>query len=266
MEAYRKRLFVAPFWLLLPTFNVYAEDIRFITEPRSKADTMKYSTDTESELTRELLQRLKLPDNIEIYPWSRGYSMLQKGPNIALFPTTRTKEREDDAKWVGPILKVSWVLYANKASTIELYDLEDAMKVERICGYLGDAKLAFLKGNGFKNLVTRYRSSECAELLINNRVDLWIATDSALFHHAETFPNLINQIKTAYSINTQYLYYALSKEISDQKVEQLQNTLNQMKLDGTFHKLYSGHYSESMIQEISKIEPPLLPWLMHAEK
>ena len=31
---------------------------------------------------------------IKFYPWSRGYHALQKGPNVVLFSTTRTKKRE----------------------------------------------------------------------------------------------------------------------------------------------------------------------------
>ena len=61
-------------------------------------------------------------------------------------------------------------------------------------------------------------------------------------------------------MSTRYLYYALSKDIPDETVKLLQETINDMKKDGAFYKFYRGHYSENMIQGISEIEEPVFPW------
>jgi polar amino acid transport system substrate-binding protein len=246
--------------LSLSATTGYCADIRFITEPTGNVDAAGRSFSTESELTRDLIRRLNHDGDVEVYPWKRAYSLLQTEPNIALFPTTRTEARENDAKWVGPILKVSWVLYANEDSSIELNSLEDAMKVKRICGYLGDAKLKYLEEKGFTNLITRYRSFDCAELLKKNRLDLWVGTSNAIIPNSETSSYEVTGVKVVYTMSTRYLYYALSKDIPDETVKLLQETINDMKKDGAFYKFYRGHYSENMIQGISKIEEPVFPW------
>lgn len=247
---------------ILPfTSTGYCEKLRFITEPTVTTDASGHSFSTESELTRELITRLKLPATIEVYPWKRAYSMLQREPNIVLFPTTRTETREKQAKWVGPILKVSWVFYANKNSSIKINSLENAMKVDRVCGYIGDAKFTFLKEQGFKNLVPRHLSADCLDLLARNKIDLWVSTDNVITSTPEENNEQLAEIKIAYTINTKYLYYALSKNISDDTVKLLQATLNKMKKEGAIHKHYQGHYSDRVIQETSKIDAPIFPWL-----
>ncbi|WP_375749102.1 substrate-binding periplasmic protein [Vibrio sp. HN007] len=239
----------------------YSDEIRFITEPTTSMDTSGRSFSNESELTRELIQRLNQTNDIEVYPWKRAYSIMLTEPNVALFPTTRTEARENEAKWVGPLLKVNWVLFAHKDSDIKLDNLEDAMKVDQICGYLGDAKFTYLEKKGFKNLVARYRSFDCIELLARHRVDLWVSSTNALLWNIEADKDYLSEIKIVYMIDTKYLYYALSKDTPDETVSLLQETLNQMKKEGAFYKYYKEDFSEERIREFSKIEEPVFPWL-----
>ncbi len=42
-------------------------------------------------------------EDIEMLPWARGYKRVLSEPNTCLFSTTRTEERENLFKWVGPI-------------------------------------------------------------------------------------------------------------------------------------------------------------------
>jgi polar amino acid transport system substrate-binding protein len=60
-------------------------------------------TGSSAEVVREILRRLNQPDNITILPWARGYHLLKSRPNVVLFSTTRTKERENLFHWVGPL-------------------------------------------------------------------------------------------------------------------------------------------------------------------
>jgi len=239
----------------------YSGSIRIITEPTISMDKAGRPITAVAEMTRAFMKKLNIPGEILVYPWKRGYFMALNEPEIALFPTTRTETRENLFKWVGPILQVSWILYANKNSTLKLTRLEDAMKVDRICGYLGDAKFVFLQKKGFKNLISRYSTSECIDLLTKGKVDLWISTSNIESPETVKKGNFkLSDIKQSYLINTKYLYYALSKAIPDEVVEHWQNTLNTMKTDGTLRKYYKNKHPESIIQEISKTEAPIFPW------
>jgi polar amino acid transport system substrate-binding protein len=245
----------------------YSGDIRVITEPTLSMDKAGRPITAVAEMTRGLMKKLDIPGEIHVYPWKRGYFMALNEPEIALFPTTRTETRENLFKWVGPILQVSWKLYANQNSTLKLTRLEDAMKVDRICGYLGDAKYVFLQKKGFKNLISRHSIKDCGDLLAKGSVDLWISTDNIESMESAKKSNFnILDIKPVYNINTKYLYFALSKDIHDNVVEHWQNTLNTMKMDGTLRKYYKSKYPDAIIQEISKTKDPILPWKTEIRK
>jgi ABC-type amino acid transport substrate-binding protein len=42
-------------------------------------------------------------DKINMAAWARAYQTALSGPNVMLFSTTRTEQREDLFKWAGPI-------------------------------------------------------------------------------------------------------------------------------------------------------------------
>ena len=161
---------------------------------------------------------------------------------------------------------VTWVFYANKDSNIVLNSLEDAKNVRGICGYIGDAKLSFLEAQGFKNLLPRYRNVDCLELLVKKRVDLWISTMNAPTLIPETGPYEFSDVKVVYTIDTKYLYYALSKSIPDETVELLQTTIDNMKKEGVFFKYYEDTLPNELIQEMSRRDPPIFPWKTDGKK
>jgi polar amino acid transport system substrate-binding protein len=244
----------------------YSADIRFITEPTPELDDSGRSYSGVSELTRDLMQRLKLPGDVEVFPWKRAYALMQNEPNVALFPTTRTEAREHDANWVGPILKVSWVFFAKKDANIELNSLEDAKKVGQICGYFGDAKLEFLHKSGFTNTISRYRNRDCIKLLENNRVDLWISSTNAPIMYADTGLFQASEVEIVFTIKEKYLYYAVSKEVPQQTIELLQRTIDTMKREGAFYQHLQGRAPEDMIRAVSVGQEPVLPWLTGSEE
>ncbi|WED23778.1 transporter substrate-binding domain-containing protein [Vibrio sp. JC009] len=256
------RLFSVLLSLLFAALPVcgHGEDLRFITEPTVFTDEQGQAMGGDAKLTRDLMRRLSIPGDIEVYPWKRAYALMQSEPDVVLFPTTRTEARENQAKWVGPIVIVTWVFYANKDSDIVLNSLEEAKELGDICGYIGDAKLTFLEKSGFKNLLPRYRNLECLELLVKGRVDLWVSTLNAPTLVSDTGPYEFSDLKVVYTLNKKYLYYALSKEIPDETVELLQKTLDDMKREGALLKHYRNTLPDELIKEMSQVEPPVFPW------
>lgn len=53
---------------------------------------------------------------IEVVPWARGYQETLNEPGHVLFSMTRTNEREDLFRWVGPIFTVHNVLMGRKGT------------------------------------------------------------------------------------------------------------------------------------------------------
>jgi polar amino acid transport system substrate-binding protein len=78
-------------WLILLflTNIVSAQELTIITEeyPPVSFKEAGVITGSSAEVVKEILRRLKLPDNIKMLPWARGYNLLKTQPNVALFST-----------------------------------------------------------------------------------------------------------------------------------------------------------------------------------
>lgn len=262
MKIYR---LLCTIWIILIAlgFTCYGEEIQVITEhspPGEYKDETGRVTGSTAEMVRELMHRLNLSGDIKSYPWKRAYMMLLSGPKVALFETTRTEERENLFKWVGPIKRVRWGFFAKKSSGIKINNLKDAKKGETICVYGGDAKGEYLKKQGFTNLYQPVRSIQCLKMLMLDRVTLWVASDlgiGPLFKEAGVDQS---EVELVFEFGRKYLYIALSRDVPDEIVKSWQKTLDEMKIDGTVAKYYKGIYPDEIIQAISITKQPLFPW------
>ncbi len=252
------------FFVILASFSLLCQsaEIRVFTEhspPGEYEDDNGRVTGATAEMVRELMHRLKLTSDIEILPWKRAYKMLLAGPNIALFETTRTQDRESFFKWVGPIKRVRWGFYGKKSANLKISSLNDAMQTKKICVYNGDAKGEYLKSLGFTELYQPTHPVQCLKMLEHDRVTLWVSSDSAtapMFKEAGVDPS---EFEMLYAFSTKYLYIALSQDIDDEVVSLWQKTLDAMKMDGTLALFYKGTYSTDLIRAISDTHPPNIP-------
>lgn len=186
------------------------------------------------DMVREILVRLKMPDNIEVVPWARGYTLALNQPNVALFSTTRLPQREKHFKWVGPLYTQIWGFYGKKGSDLKITSLEDAKKIDRIGTYHKDAKEQFLKKNGFVNLVSTNKNISNIRRLVEGNLDLWVSSDfnmPYLAKHAGVDPDQLELVYAFRSVNN---YIAFSLQTPDNLIKTWQQTLDNIKSDGTY--------------------------------
>jgi polar amino acid transport system substrate-binding protein len=186
------------------------------------------------DMVREILVRLKMPDNIEVVPWARGYTLALNQPNVALFSTTRLPQREKRFKWVGPLYTQIWGFYGKKGSDLKITSLEDAKKIDRIGTYHKDAKEQFLKKNGFVNLVSTNKNISNIRRLVEGNLDLWVSSDfnmPYLAKHAGVDPDQLELVYAFRSVNN---YIAFSLQTPDNLIKTWQQTLDNIKSDGTY--------------------------------
>lgn len=235
--------------------RVNAMEIEVIAEelyPAQYTDDSGRVTGVTAELVKELLRRLGLKDNIKLLPWKRAYRMALQQPNIAIFEMTRTEGREKLFKWVGPINRVDWGLYALKSSDIKIEKLEDAKQAGQICGYRGDARAEYLVDKGFANIthVEVGRPIQCARMLEKGRLGLWIASEMGLSELLETEKKSRDNYKLVFPIDVKYLYIAFSRDVSDKVINSWQQELDEMKIDGSMERLYHGKYPGEVIKDL----------------
>ncbi|WP_108124026.1 substrate-binding periplasmic protein [Saccharospirillum mangrovi] len=218
-------------------------------------------TGATADMVRELMQRQGLEGDITLLPWARAYALAQEGPDIVLFETARTAEREARFKWVGPIKRVVSGLYARADSDVAVNSLDDARQVQGICAYLGGSGGNQLSELGFTNLERPAQPDQCLRMLQHGRVELWLTSD--IGHRPYLLESGLDEsaLRLAYSLEYRYLYLAFSLDVPDATVAAWQATLDAMKTDGTLAEYYRGHYPDSMIDALSVPIQPMLPWL-----
>lgn len=248
----------------LTSADAWGEPITVVTEhspPGEYLDEHGRVTGATAELVRELMRRAGEPGDLTLLPWARGYMMARKGPNVALFETTRTEIREHQFRWVGPIKRITGGFFVRRQDDISIETLDDARDLDGICVYRGSSGGQSLKALRFKNLEQPTRSAQCLDMLMHGRVDAWMTSDIARLPIFAETPYSGNEVRLAYATSTKYLYIAMSLDTPDATVELWQETLDQMKLDGTLAQYYRGIYPDEMIKALSQPGHPDLPWL-----
>ena len=225
------------FLLLFKTAG--AEELTVITEKSPPFNFVEKGvlTGSSTEVVREILRRLNLPDNIKVLNWARGYNLALTKPNIVLFSTTRTEDRENLFHWVGPIFKVRFGFYAKKGSGIRLNTLEDAKKIGSIATYKDDVKEQLLKAKGFTNLDSSKSPVSNLKKLISGRVALWLFDNLGVPLVARQIGIDPDDVELVLPFQDRYSYIAISKNTPETVVEEWQQTLDGMKRDGTFEQI-----------------------------
>jgi polar amino acid transport system substrate-binding protein len=188
-------------------------------------------------IVREILSRLNMPDNIQVVPWARGYTLALTQPGVALFSTTRLPQREALFKWVGPLYHQTWGFYARKDSMINISSLDQARAVPRIGTYYKDAKEQYLLANGFRNLVSTNNNLGNIRHLIDGSIDLWVSSDFNMPYQARQAGINPDRLKLVFPFKRVQNYIAFSNQSPDDLVALWQHTLDELIMDGTYDRL-----------------------------
>ena len=232
----RNTAFFVLVWLVLFCTCPVSAGLSILTEDLPPYNYMENGTLTgaTTQVVQEITRRLGVTTDIQVLPWARGYHRLRSEPDVVLFTTALTKERESLFHWVGPLYVSRLEFYARKGDPRRLDSLEAARQVEAIATYREDSGEQILKSLGFTNLDSSNSAHSNVRKLVSGRVDLWFfhsvgAERVAL--EAEVDPS---EFEAVFTYQQYFSYIAISKKTSVDVVQQWQATLDGMKADGTF--------------------------------
>ena len=179
---------------------------------------------------------------IRVFPWTRAYKMAESGPNIVLFSTTRTDEREPKFNWVGPIIPTRIVLLAKKSDAIVINGPDDIKKylVGAITDDIGDQLIqsAGVKPSNIKHVPN---AESLAKMLNAGRIKLWAYEENVArwFIKQSGFDN--NLFESVYTLKESDLYYSFSKDISQSAIDALQKSIDDVKASEEFDKIKANY-------------------------
>jgi len=174
--------------------------------------------------------------DIIVYPWARGYQMVQKpGLKNILFATTRSKEREEKFKWFGPIGII-------ENNNISIFGKSDSPLIERhnlknfrFSSVRSDVSNQMLLKHGVPkdNLMLASSISQVIELLMApNRVDFAACERSGFLHTIVADGKYeVSQFKEVATLEVGEAWFAVNKSIDESVVKKLQRALDKVKKD-----------------------------------
>ena len=161
--------------------------------------------------------------NILVQPWSRGFRNAQKGPNIVLFSTIRTPEREKYFQWVGPIASESDVLIALKKRQLQINQPEDmsAYITGAVRGDVGEEILQEV-GVPLEKIALISHSKNLGMMLNAGRIDIWIFGEDGWRETLLSSGLDPAKFEIIYRFPPKRYYFALSSDIEQGLVEKFQ--------------------------------------------
>jgi polar amino acid transport system substrate-binding protein len=205
-----------------------------------------------TDMVREISSRLNIPDHIRLTSWKNAYNMTRLYPNVILFSTERTPEREKLFRWVGPVGKNNVIFYAKKGSGIVINSLEDAKRIEAIATTTDWFTEQYLKEQGFSNLISSGSAEENVRQLMSGEAKLSIFTDLTVSEIVHNAGYSMEDLEPLLTVTQTYFYIAISKDTSEEVYQAWVAALNRLKQDGTFKEIYHNYLPNTELDDLIK--------------
>ncbi len=242
--------------LAVSTLPVHSQTLTILTEewkPVSFSENGKVKG-LGVEVVQEIIKRLDSREKIQVLPWARAWELFMKRPNVVLFTMTRTDEREKLFTMIGPVAIGTTNFYSKKDRNIKISTLDDARKVDRIGVYRSAVEEQILTGKNFTNLDATALPVLSAKKLMTGRIDLWCNANLTAASILEDAGFSIDDVVNVFTISENHLYIALSRGTDEKIVRQWLHTLESIKEDGTFARIYHKWLpGEKVPQKVERI-------------
>ncbi len=241
-----KKIICVCFLVLFFAVELYAFEIKVLTEDYAPFNYIENAelTGFTMEIVEILLEKTGIQPvrgKILLWPWKRAYQTALKEENVLLFTTTRSSQREDLFKWVGPIYpREQWIFKLKERTDIQVDSLEDA-KHYTIIDVENSANYQFLLKHGFepgKNLLSTNTWDSKIKMLLAGRVELVSYIPLELAYRLRQIGKKYEMVEPLFLASGDLWYYlAFSKGTADEVVDRFQQALDTIKQDGTYDAL-----------------------------
>ena len=187
-------------------------------------------TGISTEKVQELMRRAGEKYSITAYPWARAIQMAQNNADTCVFSTSRTPGREQLYKWVGPLVKNNWVIFARADDTRRPKTLED-LRIYTIGSYRNDAIAEYFSLKGF-NTELASTDADNPRKLLAGRFDFW-ASGELLGWEILKQQGLAKMVVQLFTFNQTEMYLACHTGMAQAKIDKWNHILKDMDKDGS---------------------------------
>lgn len=190
-------------------------------------------------VVEEILRRANLQAPTRSLPWSEAFELARSKAGNCVYSTARTSERFPQLAWVGPIARGYWSAFSLPDAPVKVTKLADLAGYR--VGVVNDARAAYLKERGIRNLVLADRDADLPPRLTTDpradgRIDVWITqglTASRVAAAAGT-----PRIREVFgSLMSQDYFLACSRQTAPEELRALNAALSEMRKDGSYVRI-----------------------------
>jgi polar amino acid transport system substrate-binding protein len=216
--------------------------LHYLTEeykPYNYQELQGQPTGFSVELLRRIWQRLGIAEQpIRLLPWARGYSQLLHSPDVVLFSTAQTRSRLPLFQWACPIAQVPIVLIALKESHIRLQNTQQ-LDYYRIGAVRADVGEQLLHSQGVDPVAIHNSNSllQALKQLSLHRIDLVSSSGPVAWQLLQDMGADTRLYEEVWTLDSQQLCYAFSRQIDPEWVRQFQLALNEVRQQKEFASL-----------------------------
>lgn len=175
---------------------------------------------------------------IEVYPWARTITILERGPNVFGFTAGKTKARtETGFHFIGPVVSRTHALYSHQPDANRISDPAQILQDNKIVGGMrGDWRVLFFKDRGI-NVQTTSNHLQSLKKLINGRIDYWVSSDLELSYHLQNRSHMQRILTPVYEIARKPSYIMASPQTAKPLFKKWQNAFESLRHNGTLEKI-----------------------------
>ncbi|MES2017653.1 MAG: transporter substrate-binding domain-containing protein [Pseudomonadota bacterium] len=213
-----------------------AEPIRIATSelPPFSIDAAPGAPGALHEMVAELMRRTHTPAHIEFVPWQRAIYLSANLSRTAIFPLTRTPERESQYRWLARLYHEHFLFMSVKGSRFDVRQPRQG-KERRIGVLRGAVSGTLLKQYGYTHLVQASSVAECVRFLRGGIVDA-IFGDRNIFLSALQGHDDSNYLFSE-PLHSTTTWLGGSLDFSEAEAAQFQKAMKEMMDDGTYAQI-----------------------------
>jgi len=181
-------------------------------------------------------------------PFKRIYKELLNGDNRIGLHIARTAQREDLFKWVGPYYEINMGLIGKKVRDFQAIQLSQSMPYS--IGVVSNTvphQILLKMDVPESGIEDTPRPQEVIKMLDGGRVDLLAHIYDVSSYLMREMKIDANQYEIKHSLAKGRLYFALSKGISDEIVQKMQNGLVKVQKSSAFLNMLQRYYLENQL-------------------
>lgn len=190
-----------------------------------------------SDLFVEMAEEAGLPvthDDIQLWPWARGYAEIQHKSDVILFSTGRIEMREGMFQWIGPLYSLDCSIISRKGAHVRINDL-----TTDVCKYsIGTIResapeqVLIAKGVPTANMQRVHDLDINVKKLVEGRIDGVLFNEAAVMYTIKKMGLDTAEYEVNYVLFSVPLYYAASKDMDPAVVGKLQAAFDKLKDEG----------------------------------